>query len=131
MSILMLYLFANLPAAADEVAVEFRVRVPEATARGATVYLAGGLAPLGRLRRGDDGLYRARVDLPRGAALEFKATLGSWRTVEKGKGGVEIPNRRIVVGRDAVVEVEVAAWASADAARPKPTLTGDVRFHRD
>lgn len=125
-----------VPARAEEIAVEFRVSVPADTKSDAQVYLAGNLAPLGgwkadglALRRGEDGRYRAKVALPRGAELQYKVTLGSWRAVEKDRQGRDIPNRKLIPEREATVDVEVASWSSGEPRRA--TRTGELRTHAD
>ena len=128
------------PAASDGLVVrlEFVVHAPESTPADATVYLAGNLRQLGgwkpdglKLQRGDDGVHRGEVLLPRGETLEYKATLGRWGRVETGADGSALGNRMIHLERDATVEFAVAAWddrAAGDEGRPH-TIAGDVRFH--
>ncbi len=124
-----------------DIAVTFRVSVPAATPRDATVYLAGSSPSVGTwkpdgvpMTRLADGRHEATVKLPRGDALEYKITLGSWPKVEKDAAGRDRKNRSLVVdhGGPFEVAVEVAAWNSGEAARPrKSSATGDVRAHRD
>ncbi len=139
-------------AGADDVPVEFVVRLPPDAGADAKVYLAGGAAALGgwradgvALARTEDGRYRGSVLLPEGATIEYKITAGSWQTVERDASGRDIPNRTLIVRSGETVEIVVAAWASAPgragaskstippaagAARPrKQTMTGDIRHH--
>jgi predicted alpha/beta superfamily hydrolase len=118
--------------------ITFVVRVPPETKADARVYLAGSLAAVGRwkpdgvpLTRGDDGLYWARVRLPRGAVLLYKVTLGSWQTVEKTRAGRDVGNRKLRVEGDTTVELEVEGWAAGEPGPPRATLTGDIRYHHD
>lgn len=95
------------------------------------IYLATdrhGWRPDGvRCERTGPAEARAVLRLPVGTALSFKATRGSWATVEKAADGREIPNRRVRVEGDTVVTIAVAAWA--DKAPPRPsTATGDIRI---
>ena len=120
----------------DLVTIEFSLVVPNDTPEDATIFLAGDAAELGNwradgleLRRGDDGLYVGEVRLPRGGSVAFKATRGSWATVEKSLSGGEIANRTLLVGQDGRVSVVVAAWADRPAARRVSTRTGDIRLH--
>jgi hypothetical protein len=55
--------------------------------------------------------HRLVRTLPTGTALAFKFTRGSWATVEKGDGGVEIPNREHLVTGSATLELTVLTWA--------------------
>lgn len=122
--------------AGETVDVVFRVKVPADTPPDIRVYVAGSLAAVGTWK--PDGLvlkpdskrfYSARVALPRDAVLEYKVTLGSWQRVEKQRNGAEIPNRRLEVTAGAVAEIEVEAWARGTTTKPKPSLTGTIKFH--
>lgn len=105
---------------ADEaVLVEWIVRAPKATPKDAKLSIIGSSAGLGAWRppglmltRRDDGVFIGRVRVPRGMTLEYKVTRGSWETVEKGPRGEEIGNRVLRADKNAVVDIEVAAWAS-------------------
>jgi len=117
----------------ERVAVEFVVTAPAATPAGASLYVAGNLEELGEwrpdgveLEAGDDSRHRARVVVPRDAQLEFKVTRGTWAEVEKGEGGVEIPNRRHRAEADATLEIAVASWADAGV---RSTVTGTLERH--
>lgn len=83
-----------------------------------------------KLSRSADGRYRGSARFKEGEILEFKLTLGSWESVEKGAHGEEIANRTHVVRGDTEVELAIARWAGAPATR-RSTLTGDIRFHTD
>ena len=117
----------------EPVTLDFVVTAPPSTPADSSLFLAGNVAELCgwkpdgvKLARGDDGLFRARVAVARGARLEFKVTRGSWALVEKGEGGVEIPNRVHVATSDALIQINVAAWADA---KPRSTVTGTVERH--
>lgn len=136
-------------AAAEKVAVRFEVRVPAGSVpAGETVHVAGDhevfrnwRADGWALQSAGGELWQGTVELPVGTEAEYKFTRGTWETVEKGKAGDELPNRRLVVaasgGTDPlVVAVEVQAWAQPSAgkpgdmpsgrAAPPSTLTGHV-----
>ncbi len=123
----------------DEVPVTFRVRVPESTPPTARVFLAGSEPEVGRWRpdglalvRDDLGRYCATVKLPQDRALRYKVTQGSWRSVERTREGVDRPDRVLLVEREAVIDVEVLAWASDRAAAvPESSATGDIRLHQE
>lgn len=155
---------AAIRASAD-VPVTFVVTLAPGAEAAGTLYLAGGHPALGGWRadgvplvRHDDGHYRATVNLPEGANVEFKITRGSWPSVERDAAGRDIPNRRFTVARDAVAQITVerfgpipapadappagahpaapmaasrpAASSQATSAPERPTtLTGDVRRH--
>src|SRR5262245_10991210 len=92
--------------AADDVTVDFVVRVPSTT-QPAHVFIAGNHAKLGgwkadglELKRADNGSYRGSIQVPRGTALEYKITCGTWESVEKGPGGEEVANRTLKADQD-------------------------------
>jgi len=118
------------------VTIQFIVSVPADTPVDEPVFLSGNDAQLGnwngaglRLERHDDGTYRGGFTFRRGAHVEFKATRGTWQTVEKSGAGGEIDNRTFKADLDKRVKAEVVSWASAEADRPEPKLTGDIRKH--
>lgn len=96
--------------------ITFEVRAPAVT-KG-PVFIAADQPALGawradglRLKRSGGDLWTASVRLRRGSALEYKATLGTWQTVEKHTNGGERPNRTYRVAGDARVRLEVEEWA--------------------
>lgn len=135
MRLMTLLLLLSLPVAAAVPAtaavVTFDVAVPAGTPAGATVHLAGDFqgwnpgAPDWTLARGDDGHWRRQATFAAGQALQFKFTLGSWGSVEKGPAGEELQNRLLAVRADTTLHLVVANWA--DGAPPRDTTTGDVR----
>src|SRR5215471_4958007 len=97
--------------------VEFVVRVPDNTPPESRVYLAGDSPVLGEwsargvaLEPGDDGTHRASLDLPLGFNGRFLITLGTWREVENGGRGHELPPRELHVTGPLAVEVYVRGW---------------------
>lgn len=124
-----------LAVSAGPTSVEIRIRLPEGTPTADTIYLAGNLPAVGAWKadgfaceRTETRAARALLALAAGEILEFKATRGTWETVEKSADGREVANRRLVVEGDASMEIEVEAWADSAPERPS-TVTGDVRFH--
>lgn len=97
------------------------------------------------------GLYALTLPMPDGLGVQYKFMREkSWRTVEKGPGGAEIPNRALTVpatAAHAVIFHEIPAWGDGSSAEPAPvaqlsqpsaaaparptqsTITGDVRVH--
>jgi hypothetical protein len=90
-----------------------RVRVPEGAG---TVYLAGDLAELGPWRPNGRALSGAgrdrvvRVRAPRGTAIEYKFTLGSWDREAVGPAGTVPPNHRLVLSGDTTVLHEITGF---------------------
>jgi predicted alpha/beta superfamily hydrolase len=99
-----------------------------------TVYVAGNVPELGSwdpriVALGGAGSNRvARLQLPAGANLEFKFTLGSWETVETTAVGYDVPNRAYTVpaSGEAVYVGTVAAWKSGTSSPRKSTATASV-----
>jgi enterochelin esterase-like enzyme len=136
--IALLLLCPTISLAADDlVNVTFEVTVPAKTPAKARVCLAGNAPQLGAwnengvvMTRRDDGVYIAQVKLPRGAAVQYKVTRGSWQTVEKKDDGSELANRSYTPAGDETLKIIVAAWADQVAKEPtKSTRTGDIRVH--
>lgn len=157
----MYYLFAGIVAAlggADQpaqVEVEFVVAVPADTPKDAAPFVSGNRPELGNWRadglpliRAADGRYRARVNLPNGAEVEYKITLGDWTRVERDASGRDVSNRMFTAASGLVDHAEVTSWGAArtqsaahlpqppasqpDAAPPRArrsTRTGDIRLH--
>lgn len=123
--------------AQDRVTIGFEVSVPADTDPSATVCLSGSLEETGSWRPDavplslrEDGRWFAEVSVSRGAELEYKFTLGSWESVEKGSEGEELDNRRLVANRDDVVQATVARWRNPGGGRVTgDSITGDLRVH--
>jgi hypothetical protein len=55
--------------------------------------------------------WAIRLELPPGATIQYKYTLGSWETVEKDANCEEVPNRTLTVGDEPMtVRDVVEAW---------------------
>lgn len=118
------------------VTLRFVVTVPQDTPDGETVYLCGDDPLLGNwdgagfeLQPQSGNVHEGELDFVRGAQVQFKATRGSWQTVEKNEFGGEIDNRFVIADSDKDVPVVIAGWASGQAETVEPTLTGDIRRH--
>ena len=115
---------------------EILVRVPKETGLQEKLYITGNHPALGAwklpgipLQRGGPGLFLARLALPEGQTIECKVHRGSWKKVEKGADGEDIPNHRLIVKAGKRLEIKVARWKP----REKPansTATGDIRYHK-
>lgn len=134
--------------------VQFIVATPDPEAlQPAEIYCAmsiDGWTDQGRaLGRVAPGVYAGQWPLVIGAMIEYKFLREpSWKTVEKGEGGIELPNRALTVGGGLAPQVfvhTVTQWADRHAddtravrfiepggGRPivrVSTVTGDVRAH--
>ncbi|MEZ4266833.1 MAG: alpha/beta hydrolase-fold protein [Myxococcota bacterium] len=104
---------------AGQVAVSFEVSVPASTPAGATVHISGDLPVLGAwdgvgiaLTNSGGGVWRGIIAVAAGTPFAFKATLGSWATVEKSASGAEIADRKATAQAGLTVKFSVAAWAN-------------------
>ncbi len=100
--------------------------------------IVGGLPVLGnwldhshKMIRRDDGLYETRLRVAANARVEFKFTLGSWESVEKGKRFGEIPNRKISTDRSEIIEFEIANFAGFEDESPDHTRHGKFEYIRN
>jgi predicted alpha/beta superfamily hydrolase len=136
-------LLASVCARADDkptVTVTIIATVPKDTPKDAKVYLAGNLDEVGAwkadgklMKRTDEGKYTITLKLPKGQTLEYKLNCGSWDTVEKSDKGQEIDNRKLEIDADKEEKITVGSWRDKSKetpeAPPKPTTTGDIRYH--
>lgn len=120
---------------AQSVRVTFNVTVPADTVAGAPLRLAGNLLQLGNtfsdltggvntlasrmpvMTPAGDGRYTLSLDLPAGAYLQYKYTLGDGLiNSEHRSDGPFLVREMIVSEREVVVEDAVAAWQSGNGA---------------
>ncbi len=117
-------------------AAEFVVHVPPSTPGDARVFVAGSGAALGNwkadgfeLRRDDSGIYRGEAALEAGTNIEFKFTLGNWRTVEKNADGTDRANRKEKVEPSTrQIEATVERWASTSNVI-ESSVVGTLKLH--
>jgi enterochelin esterase-like enzyme len=120
------------------VRIDFSVTAPPGTPADQTLYLSGDAAELGNwqaagvpLHRGGDGKYHTTVEMLSGIAHKFKVTRGTWGTVERGPGGVDMPDRSFTGEPSSVVEAAVQTWVDGGKSIPgKVSLTGLFRLHQ-
>ncbi len=101
----------------DKVKITFSVTVPGTTPAGSTIYVTGNVPELGAWSPAaaialapDKGGWKGSVLVPRGSALQFKFTRGSWDTVEKDAYGHELPNRKHDATKTKTIKAAVAKW---------------------
>ncbi len=97
--------------------VTFRVSVPASTPANGPVYLSGSFNgwlpadPAYQLVKGTDGIYTITLPLASGTAVQYKATRGSWATVEANANGSDIANRSLTpTGGAQTVQITVQRW---------------------
>jgi alpha-glucosidase len=124
-------------AAAEMVAVTFRVRAPESTPSMATLYVPGNLDALGPWDPGlldmaplGGGVWEATVDIPEGTALQYKYARGNWERVEWWGQITGLMNRSAVIAGESsalLVDNTSTAWDDLSV----PDTEKGVRFWRD
>jgi enterochelin esterase-like enzyme len=120
------------------VSVKFEIAAPPETPPDQTLYLSGDASEMGSwdaaglpLHRDADGVYRADVDLLSGISHKFKVTRGTWGSVERGAGGVEIPDHDFLADPSTIVKSAVLTWVDGGKSVPgKVSLTGLFRLHK-
>lgn len=97
-------------------AMAFEITIPADTPPDEPLYLAGSFNswhpadPTYQLSRSADLATGAWV-FTLGLKLEYKVTRGSWQTVEKGRGSLEISNHVVPATAGMVVQGKVVSWA--------------------
>ena len=110
--------------ARPEVTVHLDVAVPTSTGEN-TVHIAGthdrlaGGGPVWNpgshpLERRPNGHWTVELKGKQGSTIEYKFTLGSWETVEKGPQCEELPNRSLTLRADAHHRLFVYKWRGLD-----------------
>ena len=118
--------------------IEFAISAPPETPKDQTLYISGDSVELGSwdaagipLHLQDDGKYHATVNLLSGIPHKFKVTRGTWGTVERGTGGVDIDDHQFKGEAGLVVQSSVITWVDNGKTVPgKVTLTGNFRLHK-
>jgi len=116
--------------------VEFVVRSQEALADTENIFITGNQPQLGnwnpgvvKLQRRSDGAWSGRLKFFKGAAIEYKLTLGSWNREALEASGHVPENSQLIARRDTTIYLNVAAWKSATPQMGK--VTGSVRYHKN
>jgi alpha-glucosidase len=114
----------TLPTAPETAAsrVRFVVTLPASTPANDTIYLAGdafstpGWKPDGLALTRSGSTATGTLSLPPGTRVTFKATRGTWATVEKNADCTELANRTAQAppSGSSDVAVNVAKWAGSD-----------------
>lgn len=79
------------------------------------IFLAGDFnnwnpsSPTWKLQPDSAGNYQLNIDMPAGK-YSFKATKGSWETVECSSNGGDIENREINIIHDTTIMLSIAGW---------------------
>ena len=101
-----------------DVALTFRVAVPEGTPPGETVYIVGDREEVGGwdpsavgMTDEGGGVWSITLRFERGSYLSYKYTRGSWGSVEKGAGCEEIANRVAQADTARIQADTIVAWA--------------------
>ncbi|WP_257457656.1 alpha/beta hydrolase-fold protein [Archangium lipolyticum] len=116
----------------------FIVAVPEITPPDAEIWLSGNQPELGnwngagvKLYKAVNNSYATSLSFPAGKSLAFKATRGSWETVEKSAEGQEVGDHLFKTGGGFErVSITVGSWADFGSVPPPQVLTGIIKYHR-
>ncbi|MEE2923575.1 MAG: alpha/beta hydrolase-fold protein [bacterium] len=84
-----------------------------------------------KMTLGEDGRFETKLRVQANTHVEFKFTLGSWESVEKGKRFNEIPNRKIIANRSHTSEFEIANFAGFEDESPNHTRKGKFEYIRN
>lgn len=114
----------------------FVVAVPSNTPPDASIWLSGDHELLGtwngagaRLHKAVNGRYATSLSFEPGTPIEYKATRGSWTTVEKGSEGEEIDNHALTTGSGLErVFLTVFKWNDLEGVPPTQVLTGNIEY---
>ncbi|WNG22612.1 carbohydrate esterase [Cystobacter fuscus] len=114
----------------------FLVSVPATTPPDDVLWLSGNQPELGnwnpagvKLHKAMDNMYATSLSFQPGTSLEFKATRGSWATVEKDMLGQEIDNHVFKTGEDYEhVPFTVEWWADFGSVPPPQVRTGNIEY---
>jgi predicted alpha/beta superfamily hydrolase len=92
--------------------------LPINTPQNAVIYMAGSLNSWNpadvnyTFHLNAQNKHELKLNLNAGTSIEFKFTLGSWDTCEKGSNGEEISNRKYTAKANDTVYFNIANWAS-------------------
>ena len=119
----------------QQITVTAKVIVPPDTPDTSIIYIAGNTSALGdwnpgrvRMTKGDLA-WSFRFEVPKGQAVEFKITRGSWSNQAIYRQD-EIPdNFRLIPNRDTAVEIRPLSWQDLKKTEGGG-ITGVVRYHR-
>ncbi|QRN97433.1 carbohydrate esterase [Archangium violaceum] len=117
----------------------FIVAVPDITPPDAEVWLSGNQPELGnwngagvKLYKAVNNSYATTLTFAAGTSLAFKATRGSWETVEKSAEGREVGDHTFKTGGGFErVSITVGSWADFGSVPPPQVLTGKIEYLKD
>ena len=118
-----------------QVTVTFKTdKIPTSKTAEKTIFLAGdfnGWSPATKewqLQADQSGEYQLVRNIPKGN-YNFKATRGTWGTVECNTGGKDIDNRSISIVHDTTITLTIADWKdNYGAVEKKHTASANVHI---
>jgi predicted alpha/beta superfamily hydrolase len=126
----------------EEVSLTIRVIAPPSTSDEGRLVVVGGDSIWGGwnpasgipLSRESDSVWSITRGVPKGYALEFKITRGSWDTEALYEPGRRPPNSSVLVEEDTIVTLRPLGWADGILLHtpegPSNDIVGTVRYHR-
>ncbi|MFC1743247.1 alpha/beta hydrolase-fold protein [Candidatus Riflebacteria bacterium] len=128
-----LYLSLTGVLSAENIRINIQVKVPEYTPDH--VFITGNINQLGnwirhekKLNKIAKDLFEINLSVPEKEKIQFKFTLGSWASVQKGENNEELPNNIIKAGVNDKYSYQVHNWASLGHEAKSHTRTGNFEF---
>ena len=123
--------------AQDSVQVIFKIQannIPDT----AKVYITGNLRVLGNWQPDKVSLINTHSNywektfyLPGGKNIEYKITLGSWKSEAVNKEGRVPPNNKLLVSNDTVIQLKIDYWKDQFKEETNGQITGEVQYYRN
>lgn len=82
------------------------------------------------LIKSETGVYETSLRVQASSIIEFKFTLGTWESVEKGPRFGDISNRKIQADKSQVIDIEIANFAGFEGESSSHTRHGKFEFIR-
>ncbi|MBZ0199616.1 MAG: hypothetical protein K8H86_07100 [Ignavibacteriaceae bacterium] len=118
----------------EMITIKFEVTTPLIDAKD-TVFIAGNFENIGGwqpnlvpLEKQNDSLWTLEKKFPKGAAVEYKFTRGSWNTEAASKDGMIPGNNRIKAFLNSTVKHNITAWKDQFRTVNIGQITGTVEY---
>jgi len=135
--LMFLFLITKILAQSDSASVTFNVIVHQSPDTN-SIYIAGNHELLGywkpdhtELKNIENNIWSITLRFPRGIAIEYKYTKGTWAREAIYKEGVVPGNSTLKVNTDTTVIVQVLKWRDESEIVMKGKITGNVKYHKN
>jgi predicted alpha/beta superfamily hydrolase len=126
------YLFIR----AEFVSLTLMVEVPDYTPD--RVYLIGNLASLGKwkrfqkkLEKVDERTYKTQLRVPRNQEINFKVSLGDWRSIQKNKRFGEVSNNTLLAEKSGIHHFTVENFGGFECESESHSRVGNFKVLRN